>query len=358
MNHKRRIMVSNVLLFTITSLALFTINISSTSAQTIHWNRWQDNYAVGPALYGYKHTGAGGYTVEWVNWVKDATNGRLLIKRSDPGLLVPPAEALRATGSGVIDGVGQAYGGMWVGTVPEADIEQGLPMAWPDMSDVSYAYYRMGFLEEIRKVYAERNVYVIGPCSMNLLSYNIGTTFPINSPGDLKGKKIRASGIYAEYVRAYGGSPVSIPASDVYMALKLGTIDGAFFGVGALEDFKMKEVFKYFVVSPSLNSITNLFLVNMDAWKKLPQDIQYILNTYSRYPFEAFGNDMRKQEQLILADAVKNYGLKAVTWSEADQAKSRETCVKLWASVAAKSPRCAKLVEMVTAQAKLFGRIK
>ncbi|MFB3895105.1 MAG: hypothetical protein ACE14V_02265 [bacterium] len=61
----------------------------------------------------------------------------------------------------------------------------------------------------------------------------------------IKGKKIRAAGgALSYYVEAIGGTPVPVPYSEVYMAMKLGTVDGFMQGIVDLEDQKLKEVTK------------------------------------------------------------------------------------------------------------------
>jgi len=51
---------------------------------------------------------------------------------------------------------------------------------------------------------------------------------PIRKVADLKGQKVRVTGgrIQSDIIRAYGGSPISIAASEMSMALATGAIDG------------------------------------------------------------------------------------------------------------------------------------
>ena len=52
------------------------------------------------------------------------------------------------------------------------------------------------------------------------------TNSPIRSAADVEGKKIHASGMRAKWMSALGASVVTLPGSELYMAMKLGTIDG------------------------------------------------------------------------------------------------------------------------------------
>ncbi len=57
---------------------------------------------------------------------------------------------------------------------------------------------------------------------------SIGSTFPISSPADLKGKKMRSqeSDIHLDTWRAMGASPVPIAVTEVSSALQTGVVDG------------------------------------------------------------------------------------------------------------------------------------
>jgi TRAP-type C4-dicarboxylate transport system substrate-binding protein len=262
----------------------------------------------------------------------------------------------KATSRGMLDFAGQYFGGYHAGQMPETDIESGLTFAWETFEHAWDAYFNRGLLEEIRKVYAEHNIFWI-PSFPDQIQ-QIGSSFPINSLADLKGKKIRATGVVAEYVKLLGASPVSIPAPEVYMALKLGTVDAALWGLVGVEDMKLKEVWKYFIVSPNCNTIVCSFLINMNAFKALPPDIKEILDKQA--PYAMLADSIR--EKLIMdyaaASAVKSHGLKLVTLSDKEANWIRkEVMTTVWDKVAAKSERNARLVEIVRKQMRELGRL-
>lgn len=305
------------------------------------------------AYVGGSSGGAGPYFAEWI---KKATGGRLIIDVAPANSIVPVPEMFAATSKGVINFAGQYFGGYHAGLMPETDIETGLTFAWETVEHAWDAYYNRGLLEEIRKVYAEHNIYWM-PTFPDQIQ-QIGSTFPISSLADIKGKKIRATGVVAEYIRLLGASPVSIPAPEIYMGLKLGTVDAAVFGMSALDDMKLREVWKYFIVSPNCNTLACSFLINMNAFKALPEDIKEIIEKQA--PYIMLGDSMR--QRLLMdygnANAVKNYGLKLVTLSDKETDWIRkETMKTVWDKVAAKSARNAKLVELVRKQMRELGKI-
>jgi TRAP-type mannitol/chloroaromatic compound transport system substrate-binding protein len=50
---------------------------------------------------------------------------------------------------------------------------------------------------------------------------------PINSLADLRGLKMRIPGIGGEVLKRAGGTPVTLPASEIFTALQTGSIDAA-----------------------------------------------------------------------------------------------------------------------------------
>jgi TRAP-type C4-dicarboxylate transport system substrate-binding protein len=189
--------------------------------------------------------------------------------------------------------------------------------------------------------------------------YQVGASFPISSLADIKGKKIRAIGITAEYIKLLGASPVSIPAPEMYMALKLGTVDGAVFSMVALEDMKLKEVWKYYIGSPNCTTVVCSFLINMNSFNALPDDIKEIIRKDAPMAMLAYST---ARERILMdyyaAEAVKKYGFKIVTLPDKEIDWVRKEVMKtVWDKAASKSPRNAKLVELVRQQMRKLGKI-
>lgn len=90
---------------------------------------------------------------------------------------------------------------------------------------------------------------------------------PLKKPEDFKGKKVRVfSEGLAEAVRAFGGSPVTIPFSDVYSAMQYGTIDAAILGFQGVDSQRMYEVSKYVLVPASFLGTTMMGWAANKPW--------------------------------------------------------------------------------------------
>ncbi len=79
---------------------------------------------------------------------------------------------------------------------------------------------------------------------------------PVRSVDDLKGVKVRVPNInvYTDTWRAFGVEPVPMPASDFYLALRLGTIEGMENPVEVMYHWKIHEVSKYLTRTEHMRS--------------------------------------------------------------------------------------------------------
>ena len=276
-----------------------------------------------------------------------------------PNTIVPVREMFSAVSKGLLDFAGTYFGGYHAGIMPEADIETGLPLAWESSEEVWDAYYQRGMLEKIRKIYAEKNVFFLAPCPPGQISQVMGT-FPIKSMKDLKGKRIGGVGIVGDFVRLLGATPMSVPYVERYMAIKLGTVDGVITGASSLEDIKLRELVTHFIVHPNANSYANSFIVNLNSWNALPDDIKKFIDEETRFLVADQHSMLDGMEsRSAIAKSVRENKLKVVRLPDEEVEWLRnETMTKVWNIAAAKSPRCAELVELVRSQMRDLGKLK
>jgi TRAP-type mannitol/chloroaromatic compound transport system substrate-binding protein len=103
----------------------------------------------------------------------------------------------------------------------------------------------------------------------------------IDSVESLKGLKMRIPGLGGEVLRRAGGTPVTLPGSEIFTSLKSGAIDATEW-VGPYNDlaFGLHKAARYYYYpgwqepGPILE-----FIVNQDAWDALPPDLKAIVET-------------------------------------------------------------------------------
>jgi TRAP-type C4-dicarboxylate transport system substrate-binding protein len=97
----------------------------------------------------------------------------------------------------------------------------------------------------------------------------------VRTPADVAGLKIRVPSRNAGLmVEAWGGSPVSMPVSEIYNALQTGVIDGAMIDGTATMAFKLGEVANFLTVGMNSTISPFFILMNRDAFDALPADQQ------------------------------------------------------------------------------------
>lgn len=102
----------------------------------------------------------------------------------------------------------------------------------------------------------------------------IYTQRSINAEADLKGLKMRVyDGTGLAFGKATGIAARKMPFSEVYPAMKAGLLDSMYTSSVSGVDAKAWEVLQYFTPINIVGPV-NMINVNLDAWNKLPKNIQ------------------------------------------------------------------------------------
>jgi TRAP-type mannitol/chloroaromatic compound transport system substrate-binding protein len=208
--------------------------------------------------------------------IERASGGRLKIKVYAAGELVPAFEAFDAASRGVVEmGHDAAY--YHKGKVPAAQFMTAIPFGMTYMEMNAWLYYGGG-LELWRELYEPFNL-VPFPCGNTGVQMGGWFNKEINSIDDLKGLKMRIPGLGGEVIRRAGGTPVTLPGSEIFTSLQTGAIDATEW-VGPYNDvaFGLHKAAKYYYYpgwqepAPALQCY-----VNRAAWDSLPPDLQAII---------------------------------------------------------------------------------
>ena len=244
--------------------------------------------------------------------------------------------------------------GWFTGTLPEAYVACGMPMAWPDQTVAFDCYQYFGLKDIMDEAYDEWNVKFY-PVADNEVS-GIICNFPVPNPEAIKGRKLRIWGAVGKWVEMLGGSPIAMAYADVYMGLKLGTIEGSTTSGMALEDAKLKEVASDMLVSPRLWTAVDCILINQDAFNELPEDIQGIIDRDTKLYQAAAQYAAGLQQQYAVATAQKEYGLTTWSWSDEDAQRVRQQASEeVWTFYGDMSARNQQMVDIIIEHLKILG---
>jgi len=201
--------------------------------------------------------------------VKAATNGELAI-------VLHPGAALGFKGPELLRAV--AEGQLVIAEVPTGMVEGDAPTlaltAQPFISSNAFEQRLLYQLAkptyaEILKKFNQFTLYSsVWPFS------GIYTQRAIKTEADLKGLKMRVyDGTGLAFGEATGIAARKMPFSEVYPAMKAGLLDSMYTSSVSGVDAKAWEVLKYFTPINIVGPV-NMINVNLNAWNKLPKDIQ------------------------------------------------------------------------------------
>jgi len=182
------------------------------------------------------------------------------------------------------------------------------------------------------------------------------TKKPVRTLEDLKGMKIRATGLSAKVVEALGGVPVAMPQGDTYESLQKGVVEGTFSPIEVLKGWKQGEVIKYTTECFSVGYTTAMFVVmNKTKWDSLPADVKKVIDDLSESWVLVHGQtwDVTDEEG---RNFTRKLGNELISLSDAESAKWRKAVEPLLADYAANTPNGAMYVEKVQNLIKKYSK--
>ena len=233
--------------------------------------------------------------------ISDMSDGRLQVKVYAAGELVPALEVFDAVSAGTAE-MGHAASHYWAGKIPAVSFFAGVPFGMT-ANEMNAWLYHGGGLALWQSIYAPFDLIPVpaGNAGMQMAGWY---KKPISSLADFKGLKIRISGLGGEVLRRVGALPVTMPAGDVFTALKTGTLDAAEF-VGPFSDMPLglyRAARYYYTPGWSDPGSPLECIINRQAFEKLPKDLQTIVTTACK----AMNNDMLAEYNARNADALQS----------------------------------------------------
>src|SRR5699024_920646 len=147
----------------------------------------------------------------------------------------------------------------------------------------------------------------------------------VRSFEDVKGLKLRTPCVEGgEMIEAWGATPVSLPAPEIYDALQKGVIDGGVLPVAAIKDFNLFDLVDYVTIG---NFNTSVFYVSMnkDSWNKIsPEDQEAIEENLIGLPMaEKAGIAFDEQKERAEEEALEA-GVEFIELSDEELEKFKE----------------------------------
>ncbi len=214
----------------------------------------------------------------FLDTVKRRSHGRLIIDWRGGPEIIKAADQPEAVKKGIIDMILWTSFGYLKSHVSCAEAE-GLSelSAWKERESGAFNLWSEILKKDLNSKYLGK------PWSLS--QFAIYSKKPINKIGDFKGLKIRVMPLYIPFMKALGAAPVTLPITDLYTALERGVVDGFMFIDYGITTFGLHEVVKYKIYPPVFQQETAT-LINMDAWNKIPQDLQnFLSDTFADFEY-------------------------------------------------------------------------
>ena len=251
------------------TLATTALASPAISSDTFSWKMvttWPKNF---PGL------GTGAQRI--ADAITKMSNGRLTVKLYAAGELVPPFEAFDAVREGKAEMTHDASY-YWVAKHKAFPFFCTVPGGLTVQEHNAWIYYGGGqeLWDELCHGFGMRSFLAGGS------GIQMGGWFQkeLTSADDMKGIKMRMPGYGAEVINRMGATAVNLPGGEIMPALQSGVIDATEW-VGPWNDlaFGFHKVAKYYY-GPGFHEPSSALecLVNLEAYNKLPGDLQLIVH--------------------------------------------------------------------------------
>lgn len=253
----------------------------------------------------------------WAQEIEKRTQGRVKIMLHPGGALTKPPQCYE----GVVNGISDLGMSCFAYTRGRFPLIEGLdlPVGYASGSAATrianelIAKYKPQELADTHLLY----VHAHGPGIL-------ATKKAVRSLDDLKGLKVRTTGLSTKIVESLGGAPVAMSQPETYEALQKGVVEATLCPFETLKGWKQGEVISFVTDSSIVGYTTAMFVtMNKKSWDALPQDIQKVFTEVSQEWITKHGSawDLADQEA---KEYLKGLQREIITLAAADQATWKE----------------------------------
>jgi TRAP-type transport system periplasmic protein len=212
----------------------------------------------------------------WAHEIEQRTGGRVKITLYPAGSLTKADQCFE----GVVKGISDLGMSCFAYTRGRFPLLEGLdlPLGYPNgltatrIANAMIGKYKPAELDDVHVLY----VHAHGPGIL-------ASKKPVNTLADLKGLKVRATGLSAKIVESLGGTPVAMSQPETYEALSKGVVEATLCPIETLKGWKQGETIDFVVDSSAIGYTTAMFVVmNKEKWAQLPADVQKVFTDVSQ----------------------------------------------------------------------------
>jgi TRAP-type mannitol/chloroaromatic compound transport system substrate-binding protein len=308
--------------------------------RTFEWRlvtTWPANF---PAL----GTGA----IEFAKRVEACSGGRLKIRIYGDGELVPAFEIFDAVSSGTAElGHGASY--YWKGKVPASSFFASVPFGLIAQEMNAWLYFGGGW-DLWKEAYAPFGILPV-PCGSSGTQMGGWFRKEIRSMADIKGLKMRIPALGGEIIARAGGTPVTMPGSEIFTSLQSGAIDAAEW-IGPYNDlaFGLHKAAKYYYYPGWQEPGSTLeMIINKAAFEGLPEDLREIVLACASATNDRMAAEFTARNAEALQTLIRDHGVQVRPYPDDVMRELQRLSVEVLAEAAGTDPMFKRVLESLQA---------
>jgi TRAP-type C4-dicarboxylate transport system substrate-binding protein len=227
----------------------------------------------------------------WAREIEKRTNGQVKISVLAGGTLTPADQCFDGVVKGISD-IGMSVFAYTRGRFPMMEVLD-LPLGYPNgrtATQVANEFFKKFKPKELEGV----KVFYIHAHGPGLLH----TKAPVTTLEQIKGMKIRSTGLSAKIAESLGAVPVAMPQGQTYESLQKGVVEGTFAPIETLKGWKQAEVVKSTTDCSAIGYTTAMFVVmNLQKWNSLPADVRKVMDEVSAQWIDLHGKSWDQIDQ-------------------------------------------------------------
>ena len=308
--------------------------------RTFEWRlvtTWPANF---PAL----GTGA----IEFAKRVEACSGGRLKIRIYGDGELVPAFEIFDAVSSGTAElGHGASY--YWKGKVPASSFFASVPFGLIAQEMNAWLYFGGGW-DLWKEAYAPFGILPV-PCGSSGCQMGGWFRKEIRSMADIKGLKMRIPALGGEIIARAGGTPVTMPGSEIFTSLQSGAIDAAEW-IGPYNDlaFGLHKAAKYYYYPGWQEPGSTLeMIINKAAFDGLPEDLREIVLTCASATNDRMAAEFTARNAEALQTLIRDHGVQVRAYPDDVMRELQRLSAEVLAGASGTDPMFRRVLESLQA---------
>ncbi len=256
--------------------------------------------------------------------VEERTDGHVKVEIFPAGQLGNETEMTEAVSMGTL----QAVRGGELEYLPQITM-LSLPMLCDTLEEARTLCYSDFVADMLSSVESEHNMKVLAVGDDSGFRQITNSVRPITKPEDMKGLKMRTVlEVIDMSMKAFGASTVSVPFTDLYMALKTGVADGQENPVALIDSSKFYEVQKYCSIIDYM-FCAEVMYVNLDWWNSLPAEYQTTLSECAREMMDE-NSRITDEENEQYIENIKNNGCEVTVLTPEQRDAFRPLAENVW----------------------------